>query len=433
MKRAIHVYIGEAARLVGLLHYNHDAGRESAIFEYDASWLAARDAFAIEPTLPLQPGPQFHRKPRNGSVFHAAIADTAPDGWGRTIILRDHAKRRTAARDAGSVIPPIAGELDYLLEVDDPSRVGALRFRDEEGVFRRAVEAGRRSAPPLIELGRLYAATRAVETNSETAADLEYLRGRGSSLGGLRPKCTIIDNENRLSIGKFPSVQDERAVTKGEVLALRLAGDAGIRAAEAALVMAGDTPVAVIRRFDRMASNARVMYISAATLLGADSGNPEQHAYSEIVDALRTHGAATQADIDELWRRVAFSILINNVDDHLHNHGFLHAEAGKWRLSPAFDINPFPDRIRELKTWITDDTGPEATIEALLSAAPYFAVSLTRARAILGEVEAATARWRDVGRAIGMSDKELEQFADAFEHPERVAAHAQASAIGQPK
>lgn len=432
MKRAVQVYIGEAARLVGLLHYNHDAGRESAIFEYDPLWLAAGDAFAIEPALPLQPGPQFHRKSGDGSVFHAAIADTAPDGWGRNIIRRDQAKRRTAARDAGNAIPPIVSELDYLLEVDDPSRVGALRFRDEDGVFRRAAEAGRRSAPPLIELELLYAATRAVETNRETAADLEYLRGRGSSLGGLRPKCTILDSDNRLSIGKFPSVQDERAVTKGEVLALRLAGDAGIRAAEATLVTTGGTPVAVIRRFDRMAGSARVMYISAATLLGVDSGKPEQHAYSEIVDALRTHGAATQIDIDELWRRIAFSILINNVDDHLHNHGFLHVEAGKWRLSPAFDINPFPDRVRELKTWITEETGPEATIEALLSAAPYFALSLSRARTILRDVESAVGRWRDVGRDIGMSNLELDQFADAFEHPERAAAHAQAFAIGRP-
>ena len=432
MKREIKVYVGESAHLVGLLHYNQDAGRESAIFEYDPSWLAWRDAFAIEPMLPLQAGPQFHRKPRDGSVFHGAIADTAPDGWGRTVIRRDHAKRRAAARETGAVIPPIAGDLDYLLEVDDPSRVGALRFRDEEGVFRRKADAGRRSAPPLIDLDRLYAATRAVETNSETAADLEYLRGRGSSLGGMRPKCTIIDKENRLSVGKFPSVRDERAVTKGEVLALRLAADAGIRAAEADLVMAGDTPVAVIRRFDRMTSNARVMYISAATLLGVDSGNPEQHAYTEIVDALRAHGAATQADTDELWRRVAFSILINNVDDHLHNHGFLHVEAGKWRLSPAFDINPFPDRIRELKTWVTDETGPESTIEALLSAAPYFALSLSRARTILNDVESAVARWREVGRGIGMSDLELDQFADAFEHSERTAARTQALAIGRP-
>ena len=422
MKRTIQVHIGETPRLVGVLHYNQEGARESAVFEYDVSWLSAKDRFAIDPALPLQPGPQFHKKPKEGSVFHPAIADTEPDGWGRTVIRRDHAKRRAAARQAGENLPPIGSGLDFLLEVDDPSRVGALRFRDEAGVFRREIEEGQRTTPPLIELEHLIAATRAVEMHSETAADLAYLRGRGTSVGGLRPKCTIIDSEGRLSIGKFPSVHDERAVTKAEVLALRLAAAAGIRAAEASLIMSQDTPVAVIRRFDRGEGGGRIMYISAATLLGVERGAAEDHSYAEIVEALRQHGAKSQPDIDELFRRIAFSILINNVDDHLHNHGFLHVEAGKWRLSPAFDVNPFPERERELKTWITSETGSAATIDALLSATEYFAVSRARAREMLGVVESAVARWREVGREVGMTGRELEQFADAFEHSERAAA-----------
>ena len=422
MKRTIQVHIGETPRLVGVLHYNQEGARESAVFEYDVSWLSAKDRFAIDPALPLQRGPQFHKKPKEGSVFHPAIADTEPDGWGRTVIRRDHAKRRAAARQAGENLPPIGSGLDFLLEVDDPSRVGALRFRDEAGVFRREIEEGQRTTPPLIELEHLIAATRAVEMHSETAADLAYLRGRGTSVGGLRPKCTIIDSEGRLSIGKFPSVHDERAVTKAEVLALRLAAAAGIRAAEASLVMSQDTPVAVIRRFDRGEGGGRIMYISAATLLGVERGAAEDHSYAEIVEALRQHGAKSQPDIDELFRRIAFSILINNVDDHLHNHGFLHVEAGKWRLSPAFDVNPFPERERELKTWITSETGSAATIDALLSATEYFAVSSARAREMLGVVESAVARWREVGREVGMTGRELEQFADAFEHSERAAA-----------
>jgi serine/threonine-protein kinase HipA len=140
------------------------------------------------------------------------------------------------------------------------------------------------------------------------------------------------------------------------------------------------------------------------------------------VDALRVHGAAVQADIEELWRRIAYSILITNVDDHLHNHGFLHVERGLWRLAPAFDINPFPDRARELKTWVSADTGPEATIEALMSVIAYFHISARRAKEILREVERAVAGWRKVGRAIDMTDRELEQFTDAFEHSERKAA-----------
>jgi serine/threonine-protein kinase HipA len=123
--------------------------------------------------------------------------------------------------------------------------------------------------------------------------------------------------------------------------------------------------------------------------------------------------------VEELWRRIAFSILITNVDDHLHNHGFLHVDRGKWRLAPAFDVNPFPERQRELKTWITEDTGPGATIDALLDAALYFQVGPSRAREILAEVERAVSGWREHGRALGMDTAELDQFADAFEHTER--------------
>ncbi|HEY3820706.1 MAG TPA: type II toxin-antitoxin system HipA family toxin [Polyangiaceae bacterium] len=423
MRRTLKVYLGEQPRLVGSLLYNADGARESAAFAYDAGWLAAPDRFSIDPALPLVAGPQFHKKRRDGSVFTAAIADTEPDGWSRRVILRDHAKRMQEARRARVEVDtrPL-NDLDFLLAVDDVARVGALRFQDEDGVFRRALEPGRRTAPPLVELAHLAAATRAVEANTETAADLAYLLGRGTSLGGMRPKCTVVDEKGHLSIGKFPSVADERAVAKGEVLAMRLARAAGIHAAEARLVDCDGVPVALIRRFDREDDGARRAYASAATMLGAEPGDPTEHAYTEIVDVLRTHGAAAQADVEELWRRIAFSILITNVDDHLRNHGFLHVGHDQWRLAPAFDLNPFPERARELKTWISPDTGPEATIEALLSVARYFRIAKARVREVLHAVERAVARWRKEARALGMSNAELEPFAPAFEHRERNAA-----------
>lgn len=423
MKRTIQVYLGADERRVGTLHFDAVGPRQRSAFAYEDSWLKAADRFALAPGLPLVAGPQYHGKARDGSVFHAALADTEPDGWAKRVILRDHAKRRQEARRAGlepETMPLNA--LDFLLAVDDTSRVGALRFKDEQGVFCRAFEAGCRTAPPLVELGRLLAATRAVENENETAADLAYLRGRGTSLGGMRPKCTVVDGDGRLSIGKFPSVNDERPVTRGEILAMTLAKAAGICAAEARLVESDGLPVALIRRFDRTATGKRLMYVSAATLLGADPDESREHFYTEIVDAIRIHGADARTDIEELWRRMAFAILITNVDDHLHNHGFLHAHHGQWSLAPAFDLNPFPERVRELKTWISEETGPEATIDALLSVIAYFRIPLARAKEILGEIEHAIANWRDEGRAIGMSHREIEQFADAFEHPQRQAA-----------
>jgi serine/threonine-protein kinase HipA len=426
MRRTIRVALGESTRGLGTLRFDAQGSRESAAFEYFPEWLAAPDRFAIEPGLPLVSGPQFHRKQRGGSIFPAAIADTEPDGWGRRVILRDHAKQRQASRSGESPErnrQPLSA-LDFLLAVDDFSRVGALRFQDENGIFQRVGEEGRRSAPPLIELGMLLSASRAVENGSETAADLRYLRGRGTSLGGLRPKCTVVDDEGRLSIGKFPSVTDDRPVTKGEVLALRLAANAGINAAEARLVESDGSSVALIQRFDRSDTGGRLMYVSAATMLGVDVADVDEHTYTEIADVLRMYGAAPQADIEELWRRIAFSILITNVDDHLHNHGFLHVDRGQWRLSPAFDVNPFPEQLRELKTWVSEDAGPQATIEALMSALPYFRIATTRAREILGDVEHAVSQWRSVGRSLGMDTRSLDQFADAFEHEERAAARS---------
>ena len=423
MSRTIKVFLGAALRQIGVLRFDIQGARQSAAFEYHPSWLVAPDAFAIEPNLPLVTGMQFHKRSGDGSVFHGFIADTEPDGWARRVILRDHAKHRDAARRQGvndnqRPLDP----LDFLLAVDDSNRVGALRLQDENGVFQRAADAGRRAAPPLLELRQLLSATRAVETNTETALDLAYLRGRGTSLGGMRPKCSVIDDAGRLLIGKFPSVTDERAVTKGEVLALRLARMAGIAAADAQLVDSDGVPVALIRRFDRPEGGGRLPYISAATLLGAQSGAATENTYVEIVDALRQHGASAPMDIAELWRRIAFFILINNVDDHLRNHGLLHVAGGQWALAPAFDVNPFPDRAAELKTWISEDAGPVASIDALMSIAAYCRIEPDIARRMLAEIERAVSQWRDVGREIGMSKLELDQFANAFEHSERVAA-----------
>ena len=373
-------------------------------------------------------GPQFHRKIPNGSVFHGAFADTEPDGWAKRVILRDHAKRRQTARRAGNEPETVQLQtMDFLLAVDDASRVGALRFQDENGVFCRSTEPGHRTAPPLIELSQLLTATHAVETETETAADLAYLRGRGTSLGGMRPKCTVLDDDGGLAIGKFPSVNDERCVTKGEVLAMQLASSSGLQVAAARLVDSDGVPVALIRRFDRTENGGRIPYVSAATLLGVDPAGSQEHFYTEMVDALRVNGASPQADIEELWRRMAFSILVTNVDDHLHNHGFLHANRGQWRLAPAFDINPFPDRVREMKTWISEETGPEATIAALLSVRSYFQISAERAWEILGKMEQTLSRWRETGLALGMTERELDQFSEAFEHPERAAARRAAA------
>ncbi|EXJ15692.1 type II toxin-antitoxin system HipA family toxin [Imhoffiella purpurea] len=420
IRRQVQVCIGKAGLPLGSLVYVRQGRREHCAFVYDDAWLASPARFNVSADLQLLPGHQTRKAASSrDSLFHGAIADTAPDAWGRRVIARDHAKRRKTDPKL-----PALTELDYLLAVDDFSRVGALRLRDSDEVWQRTVPEGRRSTPPLIELERIYHASRAVERGQETAEDLRYLQGRGTSLGGMRPKCTVLEEDGQLAIGKFPSVGDARSVTRGEVLALKLAALAGIDTAPARIVTLADVPVAVIRRFDRDEQGGRIPYQSAASLLQAS--REDERSYTDIVDAIRSHGHAPTRDVRQLWRRLVFNLLITNVDDHLQNHGFLHVEHGLWRFAPAFDINPFPDKDRESKTWLSELDGPITDVGMLLDRAAYFALDEEQSLAVLGEVHAAVSKWRQVaaGPEVGLRSAELDDFAPAFEHEQMDVAAA---------
>lgn len=419
IRHAVTVCIGNAGIPVGELTYVKQGTRENTTFAYDPAWLARPDRFTISPDLDLTPDYQRRRAPTaQDSAFHHALADTAPDTWGRRVIARDHAKRRVAEN-----LPPLT-ELDYLLAVDDFSRIGALRLRDSEGNYLKLTAEGRRNTPPLVDLQRMYDASHAVEMNKETAADLRYLQGKATSLGGLRPKCTVIDRNGRLSLGKFASVKDERNVTRAEVLALHLARRAGIDAAPARIEDLQNTSVAIIERFDRTPDDLRIPYLSAASLLQASRN--EERSYFEIADAIRAKGINPVADGQQLWRRLVFNLLITNVDDHLNNLGFLHVANGLWRLAPAFDINPFPDKTNESKTWLSEEDGPITDISDLLARASYFSLNSGEALAILAEVVHAVSDWKVVAMSavVGLKANETNEFAPAFEHAQMAASRS---------
>lgn len=414
----VELCLGRAGIVIGSLVHVRQGRREYSAVAYGDTWLANPHRFAVSADLSLIPGHQTHKAASpHDSVFHGALADTAPDAWGRRVIARDHAKRRKDNPRLAALT-----ELDYLLAVDDFSRVGALRLREADGSFHRTVEEGGRSTPPLIELERIFQASRALEKGNESAADLRYLQGKGTSLGGMRPKCTVMEEDGGLAIGKFPSVGDMRSVTRGEVLALRLATNAGIDSAQARIVQIGDAPVAVIRRFDRDSEQGRIPYQSAASLLQAS--REEDHSYTEIADAIRTFGHSPTQDVQQLWRRMVFNLLITNVDDHLQNHGFLHVAQGQWRLAPAFDLNPFPDKDRESKTWLSEQDGPVTDLDMLFARCDYFGLRRDQALVVLAEVCAALSDWRRVALSpeVGLQERELDDFAPAFEHEQRRAA-----------
>jgi serine/threonine-protein kinase HipA len=417
--RTMQVCLGEQAIPVGTLTYSRQGARENTLFFYDDAWLGNDNRFEISPDLPLTRERYFHKAAtRSDSVFHFAIADTEPDGWGCKVIARDHAKRRKAGQASERAA---LTEMDYLLGVDDIGRMGALRFRNAAGEFIRTPQEGERGIPALLELTEIIDAAHAVERGTETEKDLAYLRGRATSLGGMRPKCTIVDEDGHLAIGKFPSVSDDRAVTKAEILALNLATAAGINAARGRIVHSDGIAVALIRRFDRVRT-ARIPYLSATSMLLAS--REEEHAYSEIAERILSVSPDATRDLAELWRRIVFNMLITNVDDHLNNHGFLHVGHGQWRLAPAFDLNPFPDKGRDPKTWLTEETGPTGKIEDALRAAPYFHLTDADALRILGEVFSAVSRWRQVAKdaAVGMTAVESEVFEPAFDHEETQSA-----------
>ena len=404
------IFLGRAAKLLGRLIVVKDGHREFSQFAYSDDWLADTQFFDVSPDLNRQSGYQLRKPPtRNDTCFFLALADTEPDAWGRRVIGRAHAR----ARSKDALLGPLT-EADYLACVDDFSRVGALRLRDESGHYLRSVADGARSTPAFLELEKILLASRAVEVSQETAEDLAYLQGKGTSLGGMRPKCTILDSDGALSLGKFPSVNDERSVTRGEVLALRLAQIAGIDSAQARIVMVQDQPVAMIRRFDLTSEQNRIPYISGATLLQAK--RDDEHSYTEIIDVMRSKCKNFINDARQLWRRLVFNHLITNVDDHLQNIGFLYCGNNQWRLAPAFDLNPFPDKASESKTWLSEDSGPITSIQQLLGQAARFELSQSQAQSILEEVASAVKRWKDVATTtdVGLQVHELNDFKPAF-------------------
>lgn len=246
--------------------------------------------------------------------------------------------------------------------------------------------------------------------------DLRLLLAPGSSLGGARPKASVVDRDGQLVIAKFPQHDDLIRVTVWEAVALRLAAQAGIPTPDWRAEKVANRDVMLLRRFDRR-GNVRIPFLSAMSLLDATDNEP--HSYMEIADALRQYGAKADEDCAQLWRRIVFSILISNSDDHLRNHGFLYEPAAGWRLSPAYDLNPVPVDIKpRVLTTAIDETDGTASLDLAFEVAPHFGVKPDKAKIIVHEVGTAVARWRETAAATGLGAKEIERMATAFEHEE---------------
>lgn len=402
----VYVDLDGVPHLVGRLWTRARKNKEGATFEYDQGWLQHAARFSLEPALKLGPGP-FHT-PADTPMF-GAVGDSAPDRWGRALMRR--MERRRAEREGGA--PRTLHEIDYLLLVDDGARQGALRFAEREGGPFLRQESVKR-IPPLVELPKLLSAAERVMAEKDTEEDLRLLFAPGSSLGGARPKASVIEKDGHLAIAKFPRQDDEINTVVWEAVALTLAKKAGIAVPAGRVETVANKPVLLLRRFDRDGKR-RIPFLSAMSMLG--SRDNETRSYLEIVDALRQHGAAPKEDMQALWRRLVFNILISNTDDHLRNHGFLYDGPDGWRLSPAYDLNPVPTDIkpRILTTAINEDDNT-ASLALAMEVAGYFELDADKACNIAAQVGRAVSKWRDEAARHGLTKPEIERTASAFDH-----------------
>jgi len=412
----IYVDLDGQTHLVGHLWSRLNKGHEGASFAYDPAWLKSPLRFPLEPALSLDPG--THHTGQGRSLF-GALGDSTPDRWGRMLMKR--MERSLATREGRA--PRALLEIDCLLMVNDTVRPGALRFTEARS--KQFLASGGTKIPPLVYLSKLLAASDRIVADKESDEDLQLLLAPGSSLGGARPKAAVTDADGNLHIAKFPQAQDEYSVERWSYLAHRLAAKAGINVPPARLVEVNRRSVLVVSRFDRIGAT-RIPFLSAMSMLGAADGEPRS--YLEMVDALRRYGAAANNDQQELWRRVLFSVLISNVDDHLRNHGFLYDSPKRgWRLSPAYDLNPVPRDIKPayLSTMI-DEQNDAASFEVVLGTAEYYGLGKAETRQIISQVVNAVSHWRTEAAKLGSSQREIERMASAFEHEARDAARAYA-------
>ena len=412
MECALDVHIaweGETIQ-VGRLWARSRGNKETASFEYSDVWRAHPTAFALDPMLPLTPG-----------IFHAeglfnAFTDPAPDRWGRNLMLRRERKQAKAeGRSARTLL-----DIDFLTLVDDENRLGALRFTDTGND--RFLAQTERAIPPLVSLPKLLPATTRILNDKESDEDLRLILAPGASLGGARPTAAVIDNDGQLMIAKFPSPTDDWPIPRWEMVAMTLARAAGIDVPDFALHTIQNRPVFIMDRFDRDEAGGRIPFVSAMTALAASDG--ESRSYPELLDILRTDGAAPEHDAAQLWRRMAFNILISNTDDHLRNHGYLR-ELGGWRLAPAYDLNPMPVDVKPRHHALTlNDTDDASSIDTAFSVAGQFGLGQSMARAIAAEVGVAVLAWRQVAAETGLSGAQVERMASAFVHEDLAKAIA---------
>ena len=400
-----------APMLVGELGYESLRGTDSYAFKFDDEWLRHYGSLFLSADINNYPGQQYTQPGRD--IF-GCFSDALPDRWGRLLLNR---REQILATEEQRPIRKLSS-FDYLIGIDDFSRMGGFRFKTEpKGEFINCDSHLR--IPPLTDLRSLVAASMEIEKSEELnrlpeKKWIQQLVHPGSSLGGARPKAGVRDTNGFLYVAKFPSHNDDYDVSLWEHLSHLLAKKAGVIAAETSVIPTGDKyHVLLSKRFDRTSDGRRIHFASAMTRLGLTDGSNAQtgNGYLDIVDFILQNCCQVEFSLRQLYRRVAFSIAIGNTDDHFRNHGFLLTPRG-WTLSPAYDMNPTTNEYQSLL--ITSSTN-KSDLNLLLESSEEYMIGKGEAYKIISEVTDAVKGWSGVAATLGIAKREMALFEKTFE------------------
>ena len=396
--------------LVGELCYEKLRGSESYAFRFDDNWLKFHAGIKLSEDINNYPGLQYTQP---GNDIFGCFSDALPDRWGRTLLKRREqiqaSEEKRAVRNLSS--------FDYLMGIDDFSRMGGFRLKRElDGDFINVSPSLK--IPPLTELRQLVLASQEVEKSEENDVLPEkkwiaQLIQPGTSLGGARPKAGVLDDSGNLCIAKFPSRKDDYDTGLWEHFSHLLARKAGINAAQTKVLGGlGKYHTLLSKRFDRTDEGKRIHFASSMSLIGLRDGDNAQggYGYLNIVDFILQSCCDVEKNLQELYRRVAFNICIGNSDDHFRNHGFLLTPRG-WTLSPAYDMNP---TLNEYQSLLINESSNKADIRTLLESCESYMIKKEVAENIIRQVQAAVAGWENLAVLLQIPAREVTMFKDRF-------------------
>ena len=397
--------------LVGELGYESLRGSDSYCFTFSDEWLKKHGDLFLSDDLNNYPGQQYTQQ---GKDIFGCFSDALPDRWGRTLLLR---REQLTAMEENRSMRRLSS-FDFLTGIDDFSRMGAFRFKeDPDGEFINVSELLK--IPPLTDIRELIAASAEIVRSEEDneLPDRKWIAQLvqpGSSLGGARPKASVIDMDKTLYIAKFPSRKDDYDTGLWEHFSHLLAAKVGINAAKTKVIATGEKYHTLLsERFDRTKDGKRIHFASAMTLLGLNDGDNATtgHGYLDIVDFIIQNCTDVEHNLQELYRRVAFNICIGNSDDHFRNHGFLLTAKG-WTLSPAYDMNP---TLNEYQSLLISSTSNKADLSILLDACADYMLNHKTAERIISDVIEAVKRWRELAVRLCILKREMDMFSGVLD------------------